>query len=78
MAYSIDIQELEWLVIVGQRLRRLREDISMSLDYVGRTMDPPMSRSQLSRVERGESRLSAYRARQLCAVLGVSIEELLR
>lgn len=55
---------------IGKRIRRAREEASLSQEEVARRLDPPRSHASVSDMERGVTRVGAIEIAQLARMLG--------
>lgn len=67
-------QESSLLYLVGRRVAGRRADLKLSLDEIAERTG--VSRSMISRIERGEVHASAVVLDRLCAGLGITLSEL--
>ena len=80
MAHPTDdelLKDSPFTLLVGERLRRIRQQKRMSLSEVEASSDSEFKASVLGAYERGERAISVPRLESLARFYGVSVEQLL-
>lgn len=61
---------------IGGRIARRREELGWSCEFLGSKLNPPLTKTQIRRIEKGENRLLLHKALDIANALSMDLNSL--